>query len=120
MAINMHMEGAVDSGSTQVAGPASMATEEVAVRAPIPQKQEVLVEGPDEIAFSFRGRRRTVRSVFDKFRDFEAETIYSKHQTWNITRLTGNSLVKPVITTPQPRTVKYKSSKCSQTCLSRE
>ncbi|XP_045104721.1 UBX domain-containing protein 7-like isoform X2 [Portunus trituberculatus] len=78
MAINMHMEGAVDSGSTQVAGPASMkflqATEEVAVRAPIPQKQEVLVEGPDEIAFSFRGRRRTVRSVFDKFRDFEAET----------------------------------------------
>lgn len=43
------------------------------MRAPIPQKQEVLVEGPDEITFSFRGRRRTVRSVFDKFRDFEAE-----------------------------------------------
>ena len=43
------------------------------MRAPIPQKQEVLIEGPDEIAFSFRGRRRTVRSVFDKFRDFEAE-----------------------------------------------
>ncbi|XP_063866115.1 UBX domain-containing protein 7-like isoform X2 [Scylla paramamosain] len=73
MAINMHMEGAVDSGSSQPAGPASMGTEEVAVRAPIPQKQEVLVEGPDEIAFSFRGRRRIVRSVFDKFRDFEAE-----------------------------------------------
>lgn len=44
------------------------------MRAPIPQKQEVLIDGPDEIAFNFRGRRRAVRSVFDKFRDFEAET----------------------------------------------
>lgn len=73
MAINMHMEGAVGSGGTQTGGPASAGVGEVAVRAPIPQKQEVLVEGPDEISFSFRGRRRTVRSVFDKFRDFEAE-----------------------------------------------
>lgn len=47
------------------------------VRAPIPQKQEILVEGPDEIAYSFRGRRRIARSVFDKFRDFEAETSES-------------------------------------------
>lgn len=47
------------------------------MRAPIPQKQEVLIDGPDEIAFNFRGRRRAVRSVFDKFRDFEAETSES-------------------------------------------
>ena len=47
--------------------------QEVDVRAPIPQRQEVLVDGPDELAFTFRGRKRTARSVFDKFRDFEAE-----------------------------------------------
>lgn len=48
--------------------------EEEDVRAPIPQKQEVLVEGLDELAYTFRGKRRVARSVFDKFRDFEAET----------------------------------------------
>ncbi|KAK8748208.1 hypothetical protein OTU49_016372 [Cherax quadricarinatus] len=81
MAINMHMEGVHEASSSSSAttnhsspGSLGMTGDEGTVRAPIPQKQEVLVEGPDELAFSFRGRRRMARSVFDKFRDFEAET----------------------------------------------
>ncbi|KAG7170289.1 UBX domain-containing protein 7-like [Homarus americanus] len=70
MAINMHMEGIhgasassnSDSAIDGARGASSM------------PRQEVLVEGPDELAFTFRGRRRVARSVFDKFRDFEAET----------------------------------------------
>lgn len=69
----MHMEGAAGGGGAQ-SHPDAASTGEDVVRAPIPQKQEVLIDGPDEIAFNFRGRRRAVRSVFDKFRDFEAET----------------------------------------------
>lgn len=49
------------------------------VRAPIPQRQEVMVQPGYEgyaLASRQRGARRvgTVRSVFDGFRDFEAET----------------------------------------------
>ncbi|XP_064639212.1 UBX domain-containing protein 7-like isoform X2 [Lineus longissimus] len=44
------------------------------VRAPIPQKKEVLME-ENYPTYGFRGnRRRPPRSVFDGFRDFEAET----------------------------------------------
>lgn len=82
MAVNMHMEGVHDgSASSNSDGPVDaargtpvIAGEEETVRAPIPQKQEVLVEGLDELAYTFRGKRRIARSVFDKFRDFEAET----------------------------------------------
>ncbi|KAL8589281.1 hypothetical protein ACOMHN_039924 [Nucella lapillus] len=41
------------------------------LRAPIPQRHEVLVEEAPK--FGFRGRRRGGRSVFDGFRDFQAE-----------------------------------------------
>ncbi|XP_019922275.3 UBX domain-containing protein 7 isoform X2 [Magallana gigas] len=41
------------------------------VRAPIPQRNETLIE--DVPAFVLRGRRRQARSVFDGFRDFQAE-----------------------------------------------
>lgn len=45
------------------------------VRAPIPQKQEVLVqEGYESYGFGFKGKRKVVRSVFDSFRNFEVET----------------------------------------------
>ncbi|XP_069178814.1 LOW QUALITY PROTEIN: UBX domain-containing protein 7 [Procambarus clarkii] len=82
MAINMHMEGVHDAAASSSSGrpgnaasrPLGITGEDEAVRAPIPQRQEVLVEGPDELSFSFRGRRRVARSVFDKFRDFQAET----------------------------------------------
>ncbi|KAK4289575.1 hypothetical protein Pmani_030529 [Petrolisthes manimaculis] len=76
MAVNMHMEGipgALAADAAPAAAQNMPGQEEAVVRAPIPQKQEVLVEGPDQIAFAFRGRRRVARSVFDKFRDFEAE-----------------------------------------------
>ena len=55
------------------AGP-STGSEEV-VRAPIPHKQETLVE-QEVLTFGFRGkpRKRAATSVFDTFRDFQAET----------------------------------------------
>ena len=58
---------------------ASAALEDDEVRAPIPQKQEVMV-GPGFEGFVMNNRvnktlqQRRVRSVFDGFRDFQAET----------------------------------------------
>mgnify|MGYP001798290539 FL=1 len=43
------------------------------VRAPIPQKREVLVEQDTYIASHKRRRKNNPTSVFDKFRDFQAE-----------------------------------------------
>lgn len=64
----MHMEGISGNHS------ASDAQEDY-VRAPIPQKQEVLVEsGYEGYGFGFKGKRRIVKSVFDSFRNFEVET----------------------------------------------
>ncbi|KAK2721432.1 UBX domain-containing protein 7-like [Artemia franciscana] len=70
MAINMFLEGG-DEARPQ--GP-STGSEEV-VRAPIPHKQETLVE-QEVLTFGFRGkpRKRAATSVFDTFRDFQAET----------------------------------------------
>ncbi|KAK7075280.1 UBX domain-containing protein 7 [Halocaridina rubra] len=73
MAINMHMEGVQDASVSSADSSANAPYMEDGVRAPIPQKQEILVGGPDDMAYSFRKRRRVARSVFDKFRDFEAE-----------------------------------------------
>ena len=72
MAINMHMEGA-DNPEAAVAA-------EDYVRAPIPQKQEVLVQsGYEGYGFGFKGKRRIIKSVFDSFRNFEVETSRLKH-----------------------------------------
>ncbi|GAB1608688.1 UBX domain-containing protein 7-like isoform X2 [Argonauta hians] len=96
MAVEMHMDGNTglmlpnsDKGSTSSkSGISNNNTDEV--RAPIPQKRELLVE--DSPVFGFRGRR-PAKSVFDGFRDFQAEarqqeemlhrssTATSKHQT---------------------------------------
>ncbi|EFX89353.1 hypothetical protein DAPPUDRAFT_190703 [Daphnia pulex] len=68
-AVDMHMEGL--SENPQPSG----AQEEEYVRAPIPQKQEVLVEsGYEGYGFGFKGKKRIVKSVFDSFRNFEVET----------------------------------------------
>ena len=49
--------------------------EEDFVRAPIPQKQEVLVQqGYESYGFGFKGKRKVTKSVFDSFRNFEVET----------------------------------------------
>lgn len=65
----MHMEGL--AAETTIAQNNS----EDFVRAPIPQKQEVLVQpGYEGYGFNFKGKRRVVKSVFDSFRNFEVET----------------------------------------------
>lgn len=103
MAINMHMEnetgaggsGAAASGSSSAQPPSLAASAAAAgasngaggssngvgndeddVRAPIPQKQETLVEFGYE-GYEMQNRRNSrvrVRSVFDGFRNFEEET----------------------------------------------
>jgi len=83
MAVDMHMEdgggggGGVGGALAPVEAGASAGDDEV--RAPIPQKQEVMV-GPGFEGYMMNNRvnktlqQRRVRSVFDGFRDFQAET----------------------------------------------
>ncbi|XP_014772020.1 UBX domain-containing protein 7 isoform X1 [Octopus bimaculoides] len=105
MAVEMHMDGNTsimlpnsEKGSTSTKSSISNNTDDV--RAPIPQKREILVEDAPVFvqkmmnadSIGFRGRR-PAKSVFDGFRDFQAEarqqeemlhrssTITSKHQT---------------------------------------
>jgi len=78
MAVNMHMEDTGGGGPPLPSGAAAQ-EEEDEVRAPIPQKQEVMV-GPGFEGYMMNNRvnktlqQRRVRSVFDGFRDFQAET----------------------------------------------
>ncbi|KAL4608374.1 UBX domain-containing protein 7 [Arapaima gigas] len=51
------------------------------VRAPIPQKQEILVE--PEPLYGVPKRRRPARSIFDGFRDFQTETIRQEQELRN-------------------------------------
>ena len=76
VAVNMHMEG--------ISGSAPVEAGEDYVRAPIPQKQEILVQsGYEGYGFGQKGKRRIIKSVFDSFRNFEVETseesILAKH-----------------------------------------
>jgi len=87
MAVNMHMEDTGGGGGVSglagagagAAAAAEVGQEEDEVRAPIPQKQEVMV-GPGFEGYMMNNRvnktlqQRRVRSVFDGFRDFQAET----------------------------------------------
>ncbi|XP_052261535.1 UBX domain-containing protein 7-like isoform X2 [Dreissena polymorpha] len=66
LAINMQMEGA---GAPTGPGPSSDID---AVRAPIPQTQEVLVDDAPAFA-AYNRRKRKAVSVFDGFRDFQEE-----------------------------------------------
>ncbi|XP_072034045.1 UBX domain-containing protein 7-like [Amphiura filiformis] len=85
MAIGMQLEGGVAGQQAKASGAAEsldgagpsfasrMAIDDDNVRPPDPQKQEVLV--PDVPSFGPRPKRRGGKSsVFDKFRDFQAET----------------------------------------------
>ncbi|KAF6036317.1 UBXN7 [Bugula neritina] len=70
LAVSMHMDS---NGAVAEASPSRSASCEE-VRAPIPQKREILVEHDHYLLANERKRRRTHRdSVFDKFRDFQAE-----------------------------------------------
>ena len=76
MAVDMHMED--NGGGGGGGGAAAAVGGEDEVRAPIPQKQEVMVE-PGFEGYVMNNRvnkshsQRRVRSVFDGFRDFQAE-----------------------------------------------
>jgi len=83
MAVDMHMEdqgGGGDGTSASAAGGSGVGNGvEDDVRAPIPQKQEVMVgQGYEGYMMNNRVNKtmqqRRVRSVFDGFRDFQAET----------------------------------------------
>ncbi|XP_073530479.1 UBX domain-containing protein 7 isoform X2 [Phyllobates terribilis] len=83
MAVTMFLDGGgiAEEPSTSSAG-ASTAHPAVEddVRAPIPQKQEILVE-PE--MFGAPKRRRPARSIFDGFRDFQTETIRQEQELRN-------------------------------------
>ncbi|XP_061187541.1 UBX domain-containing protein 7-like [Saccostrea echinata] len=63
-----HSEPNMSSRGTSASAPIDVEDD---IRAPIPQRNETLVE--DVPVFVLRGRRRQARSVFDGFRDFQAE-----------------------------------------------
>jgi len=95
MAINMHMEEV--SGGAGAAG----AADEDYVRAPIPQKQEVLVQpGYEGYGFGFKGKRRIIKSVFDSFRNFEVETKLQESRL-----LENNGYATPSTSGPSKRTL---------------
>ena len=79
MAVDMHMEDGGGGGASAGGAAANGHDDEEGVRAPIPQKQEVMV-GPGYEGYMMNNRvnktlqQRRVRSVFDGFRDFQAET----------------------------------------------
>lgn len=82
MAINMHVDSDYyqDLNSTRCSGNTFSRTVTTAdgVRAPIPPTRGVLVEGGLTAQFGFRGAKRRGTSVFDGFRDIEAETRWQE------------------------------------------
>uniref|UniRef100_A0A1A8HQY6 UBX domain protein 7 n=1 Tax=Nothobranchius kuhntae TaxID=321403 RepID=A0A1A8HQY6_NOTKU len=85
MAVTMFLDGGgiAEEPSTSSSSTASSSrappTDEV--RAPIPQKQDILVE--PEPLFGVPKRRRPARSIFDGFRDFQTETIRQEQELRN-------------------------------------
>uniref|UniRef100_A0A6I8RME1 UBX domain protein 7 n=1 Tax=Xenopus tropicalis TaxID=8364 RepID=A0A6I8RME1_XENTR len=85
MAVTMFLDGggiaeepSTSSAGSSTARPAPDLSDDV--RAPIPQKQEILVE-PE--MFGAPKRRRPARSIFDGFRDFQTETIRQEQELRN-------------------------------------
>ncbi|XP_008939551.1 PREDICTED: UBX domain-containing protein 7, partial [Merops nubicus] len=84
MAVTMFLDGGgiAEEPSTSSAAVAAVRPHtEDEVRAPIPQKQEILVE--PEPLFGAPKRRRPARSIFDGFRDFQTETIRQEQELRN-------------------------------------
>ncbi|XP_017350668.1 UBX domain-containing protein 7 [Ictalurus punctatus] len=88
MAVTMFLDGggvpeepSTSSSSGSAAASGSRCHSEDEVRAPIPQKQEILVE--PEPLFGVPKRRRPARSIFDGFRDFQTETIRQEQELRN-------------------------------------
>ncbi|GFN84437.1 ubx domain-containing protein 7-like [Plakobranchus ocellatus] len=79
LAVGMHMDNGHQAGPSTAADSIDdnsiSAVEDAGVRAPIPQRTEVLVEDDsNKLAFRMRRPRRFARSVFDGFRDFQTES----------------------------------------------
>ncbi|XP_077472248.1 UBX domain-containing protein 7 isoform X1 [Stigmatopora argus] len=85
MAVTMFLDGGVvaeePSTSSGSAASSSRVPPSDEVRAPIPQKQDILVE--PEPLFGVPKRRRPTRSIFDGFRDFQTETIRQEQELRN-------------------------------------
>ncbi|KAK9401081.1 UBX domain-containing protein 7 [Crotalus adamanteus] len=84
MAVTMFLDGGgiAEEPSTSSASVSNLRPHtEDEVRAPIPQKQEILVE--PEPLFGAPKRRRPARSIFDGFRDFQTETIRQEQELRN-------------------------------------
>ncbi|XP_043348668.1 UBX domain-containing protein 7 isoform X9 [Dermochelys coriacea] len=84
MAVTMFLDGGgiAEEPSTSSAAVSTVRPHtEDEVRAPIPQKQEILVE--PEPLFGAPKRRRPARSIFDGFRDFQTETIRQEQELRN-------------------------------------
>uniref|UniRef100_A0A3P9DI34 UBX domain-containing protein 7 n=1 Tax=Maylandia zebra TaxID=106582 RepID=A0A3P9DI34_9CICH len=85
MAVTMFLDGGgiaeEPSTSSSSAASSSRAPSTDEVRAPIPQKQDILVE--PEPLFGVPKRRRPARSIFDGFRDFQTETIRQEQELRN-------------------------------------
>ncbi|XP_042709336.2 UBX domain-containing protein 7 isoform X2 [Chrysemys picta bellii] len=84
MAVTMFLDGGgiAEEPSTSSAAVSTVRPDtEDEVRAPIPQKQEILVE--PEPLFGAPKRRRPARSIFDGFRDFQTETIRQEQELRN-------------------------------------
>lgn len=58
---------------TDLNGPAAVENDSDLIRAPLPQRTEILA--PDRIVYRRQGKRRKAHSVFDQFRDFQAEIM---------------------------------------------
>ncbi|KAK6175714.1 hypothetical protein SNE40_014111 [Patella caerulea] len=100
MAIGMHMDGgeAQGDGPSQVASSSCPLNDDVddlqsSIRAPIPQKREVLVE--DSPVSAYRGRKLPAASVFDGFRDFQAETRQQEEKLLGGSASTSSSTTNP-------------------------
>ncbi|XP_005099755.1 UBX domain-containing protein 7 [Aplysia californica] len=84
LAVGMHMDSGGGAGAgpsnthTDMSGPSGAAeSADDAVRAPIPQRTEVLVEEDStKIAWRMKRPRRHAASVFDGFRDFQSEAYH--------------------------------------------
>jgi len=84
VAINMHVDsGELGSGVPQSDDKPTFSNSDESednVRAPIPPTSGILVEG---VRYSFRGKRKAPKSVFDGFRNFKVETKRQEDELWN-------------------------------------
>uniref|UniRef100_A0A672QXM0 UBX domain-containing protein 7 n=1 Tax=Sinocyclocheilus grahami TaxID=75366 RepID=A0A672QXM0_SINGR len=78
MAVTMFLDGGGIAEEPSTSASSAGADD---VRAPIPQKQDILVE--PEPLFGVPKRRRPARSIFDGFRDFQTETMRQEQELRN-------------------------------------